>query len=175
MEALAFFQPVRSLELEGLDSAAIRGIFQVLEQEYDLAFQGSSQDWASLVAIYGGNPLLLEAAAKHILRQFDGSLTQFLEHGLVVFGRICRLLDWHFERLSSAQREMIARIVLAEAPVPFADLKRGFCYPRKQRQAPEILDNIEWQVPLIRREKGIAVLPVLAEYVRNRLTFCLDC
>lgn len=175
VEALEFFHPVRSLRLEGLDSAIVQDIFQVLEHECDLAFYGSSQDWKSLVTIYGGNPLLLESAAKHILRQFDGSIPRFLEHGSVVFGRICRLLDWHFERLSRVQKKIIAQIVLTEVPVSLASLKCDVCYPRSQRQAPEILDNLERQMLLMREEQQLTVLPILAEYVRSRLTFCLGC
>ena len=79
---------VRSLELNGLDTVAGRAIFQDVAKTQNGSFQGTEEDWSNLVSFYSGNPLALEIVARHILRRYDGNLSEFLSHDLMVFGEI---------------------------------------------------------------------------------------
>ena len=78
VEDLEGVRLVRSLMLGGVDRAAGRAIFYDIGRAYNTNFHGSDEDWKTLIDFYNGNPLALEVAARHILRRFDGNISQFL-------------------------------------------------------------------------------------------------
>ena len=139
---------VRSLELDGLDIVAGREIFQDIARTNNASFQGSREEWLRLISFYSGNPLALEITARHILRRFDGSLSEFLKHELMVFGEIRELLDWHFKRLTAAEKTIVYWLALNREAVSIADLKEDLFSPVAQKYLPETLDAIEKQIPI---------------------------
>lgn len=170
IEDMEGLYPVRSLTLNGLDTAAVQRIFQVIGYVRDSAFDGSPQDWETLVSIYGGNPMLLETAARHILRRFDGSLPAFLQQNLTVFGKIRSCLDWHFDRLSEVQKEIMYQLASSRALASMTSLKKNACSSFFKRQVPEILDNLERQIPLKKVGNCFTVQPVFIEYMNEGST-----
>ena len=160
---------VRSLELGGVDSAAGQAIFQDIGCAYNSTFKGSDDEWETLVSFYGGNPLALEVAAKHILRRFDGDLSQFLAQNLTIFGKIRDLLDWHFDRLSEAEKEVMYWLAINREPVSIADLKGDILSPFAQKYIPETLDTLERQLPIEKSGDQFTIQPVLIEYATERL------
>ena len=170
IEEMEGLQPVRALTLQGLDQAAVEIIFQTISRTQNAAFRGSTQDWQTLIYHYSGNPLLLEAVARHILRRFDGSLPAFLEQGLIVFGKIRSLLDWHFERLSETQQAILHQFAISRKPTSIASLRESVRVPFAQKQIPEILDNLERQIPLTKIGNRFTVQPIFIEYVSDRMT-----
>ena len=169
VEAIEGIQPVRSLTLTGLDHAAVQTIFQTIGRAHGLTFHGSDQDWKTLVSVYGGNPLLLELVAGHILRQFNGNLMTFLEQGQVVFGEIRSLLDWHFDRLSKSQQAIMYQFAISWELTSMADLRASIQSPLTQNRLPEILDDLERQIPLIKTGNHVTIQPIFMKYVSDRL------
>ena len=122
---------VRSLELDGLDIPAGKAIFDDLARTYNANFQGSDREWQDLITFYSGNPLALEVVARHILRRFEGNLTDFLNHNLMVFGKIRDLLDWHFARLSTAEQNILYWLALNPEAVSDRRTQRRFSFPHR--------------------------------------------
>ena len=159
---------VRSLELNGLDLAAGREIFQDIARANNASFQGTEEDWSRLISFYSGNPLALEITARHILRQFDGNLSEFLKHDLMVFGEIRQLLDWHFKRLTAAEKNIMYWLALNREAVSIADLKQDLFSPVAQKYLPETLDTLEKQIPIEKSANRLTLQPVLIEYISER-------
>ncbi|MGJ3248688.1 MAG: NB-ARC domain-containing protein [Elainellaceae cyanobacterium] len=176
VETMAGVWSVRSLELGGVDIAAGQAIFQDIGQAQGATFQGSEADWEQLFSFYGGNPLALEVAAKHILRRFGGDLAQFLAQDLRVFGGIRDLLDWHFERFSDAEKDLMYWLAINREAVSIAELKADVLLPIAQKQVPETLDSLERHIPIERSEHRFTLQPVLIEYMTNRFikTICQE-
>jgi WD40 repeat protein len=160
---------VRSLELSGLDQSSIQAIFQDVTLFYKTNFQGSEQAWNALVAFYSGNPLALEVVARHILKQFNGDLSQFLQQDLRVFGKIRDLLDWHFDRLSDAEQEVLYWLTIHRTAVSIAALRESILLPLHRKQITETLDTLEQRLPLERNQDQLTLQPVLMEYMGDRL------
>ncbi|MDJ0635340.1 MAG: NB-ARC domain-containing protein [Xenococcaceae cyanobacterium MO_188.B29] len=186
IEEIEGIQPVRSLMLGGVDLAAGREIFQDIGCAYNTNFHGSDEDWEAIINFYNGNPLALEVAARHILRRFNGNISQFLQHNLKVFGKIRDLLDWHFERLSEAEKTVMYWLAINRESVSIAELKEDILLPWEKKHLSETLDTLEQQIPL--EKSGDRVLmqslmgetpktalhrftlqPVLMEYMSDRL------
>ena len=168
IEAMEGVQPVRSLELSGLDIAAGRAIFQDIGNAYDASFQGTEEEWEALIAFYNGNPLALEVAARHILKLFDGNLAAFLGQNLRVFGKIRDLLDWHFERLSEAEKEIMYWLAINREAVSISELQEDVLLPFARKCIPETLDILERHIPIEKSEKRFTLQPVLIEYISDR-------
>ena len=159
---------VRSLELNGLDLAAGRAIFQDIARANNANFQGTQSDWSRLISFYSGNPLALEITARHILNRFNGNLSEFLEHDLMVFGEIRQLLDWHFQRLTAAEKNIMYWLAVNREAVSIADLKEDLFSPVAQKYLPETLDAIERQIPIEKSGDRVTLQPVLLEYISEQ-------
>ena len=168
IEDVREIRKVRSLELNGLDIAAGRKIFQDIARTNNASFQGTEEDWSGLISFYSGNPLALEITARHILRRFDGNLSEFLKHDLMVFGEIRELLDWHFKRLTAAEKNIIYWLALNREAVSIADLKQDIFSPVAQKYLPETLDTLEKQIPIEKSGDRVTLQPVLIEYISER-------
>ncbi len=122
-------KPVRFLELGGLDYVEGREIFEEIS-----VFSGTDEEWQKLIEFYNGNPLALELAARHIEKVFFGDISKFLKEGKPIFGKplqddddklddMRKLLDWHFQRLSSEQKEILYWLAINREPVSLSELK----------------------------------------------------
>ncbi|MBE7385439.1 MAG: WD40 repeat domain-containing protein [Leptolyngbya sp. SIO1E4] len=159
---------VRSLQLGGVDKAAGQAIFQSIANAYDASFQGSEEAWEDLIAFYCGNPLVLEVVARHILKLFDGNLAAFLAQNLRVFGKIRDLLDWHFERFSDAEKEIMYWLTINREAVSISELQEDVLLPFAQKHIPETLDTLERHIPIEKSNKQFTLQPVLIEYMTDR-------
>ncbi|MEO1298915.1 MAG: NB-ARC domain-containing protein, partial [Cyanobacteria bacterium J06636_16] len=168
IEAMEGVQPVLSLELGGLDTAAGRAIFQDISRVHNVNFQGSAEAWETVITFYSGNPLALEVVARHILRRFNGNLTEFLAQNLRVFGKIRDLLDWHFERFSDAEKEITYWLAISREAVSIAELQEDIFLPLAQKHLPETLDTLERHIPIEKSDSRFTLQPVLIEYIIDR-------
>ncbi|MEM9907532.1 MAG: NB-ARC domain-containing protein [Cyanobacteria bacterium P01_D01_bin.44] len=168
IEDMEGLQPVRSLELRGLDIAAGRAIFQDIGDAYDASFQGTEEEWEALIAFYNGNPLALEVAARHILKLFDGNLAAFLAQDLRVFGKIRDLLAWHFERFSEAEKEIMYWLAINREAVSISELREDILSPFAQKRIPETLETLERHIPVEKSNRRFTLQPVLIEYMSDR-------
>ena len=167
VDILEGMYPVRSLPLSGLELPAVQKLFQDIDQS--ATFRGSPQDWKTLIATYGGNPLMLEVVAKHIAKWFDGYLADFLYQNLMVFGKIRMLLDQHFESLSEAQKEIVLLLADRVEPVSIEAVRLSLLSSTFKRSISETLDSLERQLLIEREKDELRLLPPLREYVRDHL------
>ncbi len=182
VEEMEGLLPVRSLSLDGLKPASVQKIFQAIGSAYDQTFSASAQDLQAIAKAYSGNPLFLEIAARHVLRRFDGSLSLFLEQGSTIFGKIRELLTWHFSRLSDTQREILYQLIAPQQSALLASLEKTLDSRRhghshshshrtpRQKQLPEILDNLERQIPIETKGHRCIVQPLWIKYIEAEYT-----
>lgn len=158
-------RPVRSYFLTGLPSTTAQ---QLLESSQDL--QASTSDWQELASLYQGHPLALELVAQHIEDVFFGDVGAFLNQGKPVFSDITPLLDWHCQRLSEAELEILYWLVCHRCSVSLQELGARILSPDAQKQLPSTLQVLQRNLPLIRNQKSFALQPVLLEYFTDRFT-----
>ena len=151
-----------------MDIAAGREIFQDIARANNANFQGTEADWSRLISFYSGNPLALEVTARHILRQYDGSLAQFLKRDLRVFGTIRDLLDWHFDRLTAAEKNVLYWLALNREAVSIGELEKDLFSAVDRKHLPETLDSLERQIPIEKNANLFTLQPVLIEYLSEK-------
>ncbi|MEP0871270.1 NB-ARC domain-containing protein [Trichocoleus desertorum AS-A10] len=152
-------RPVRSLELGGLGVTDGQQIFTEIDE-----FSGSEQDWQELIALYNGNPLALELAAKHIRDVFGGNLNEFLKYGKPIFHDLQDLLDWYFQRLTEQEIEVIYWLVINREPVAIAQLSEDLLSPISKEQLPTTLQSLQRRLALEKTGDRFTLHPVLMEY-----------
>lgn len=157
-------RPVRSFQLTGLDAMNGKRIFAELG-----TFSGSDAEWQTLVELYDGNPLALELAAKHIDEVFFGSVTDFLRNDKPIFQDLRELLDWHFDRLSEPEQEIVYWFAINREPITLTELKEDILSPVVHEQVAATLQLLQRRLPLERSNNGFTLQPVLTEYVTERL------
>jgi WD40 repeat protein len=168
IEQMEEVHSVQTLELDGLDKKAVRAIFQDIGRANNVDFYGTESDWSRLISFYSGNPLALEVTARHILRQYDGNLAEFLKHDLRVFGTIRDLLNWHFDRLTTAEKNVLYWLALNREAVTIAELKKDLVSAVERKHLPETLDALERQIPIEKNANRRTLQPVLIEYLSER-------
>lgn len=157
-------KPVRFLELGGLNYSEGREVFKVIGK-----FSGSEDNWRELIEFYNGNPLALEVAAHHIQEVFGGNVAEFLKEGKPVFKDLRELLDWHFERLSDPEKEILYWLAINREPTSLANLKEDILSPIAKEQTSSTLQSLQRRLPLERNARGFALQPVLIEYISEQL------
>src|SRR5262249_54014042 len=105
-------KPVRSLTLSGIGTTDSKSLLSQIG-----AFSGKETDWNDLVNLYNGNPLALELVACHIDQVFGGDLSTFFGSGRPVFADLENLLDWHLDRLTKKERELVHWLAIEREPV----------------------------------------------------------
>jgi WD40 repeat protein len=162
-------QPVRSLELGGLDYKNSKRIFSTVNELQGGNFYGSEQDWQELTEFYNGNPLALELAAKHILNIYSGDIAAFLKEGKQIFRDLRGLLDWYFTRLDDFEKEIMYWLAVNREPMSFTDLKNDVLSSRAKASIITTLELLQRLIPLDRSAGHFTLQPVLMEYMTERL------
>src|SRR5947209_3414493 len=160
---------VRRLQLGGLGVAE----GQVLLADKQLS--GSDEDWANLIARFGGNGLALKVVGESIRQVFDGEITAFLnqEGSSSIFGGIRRLLAEQIDRSSALEQKLLRVLAVEREPVSLVDLI-AHLGPRVNRGA--VLETVE----ALRRRSlleragtagaaAFTLQSVVLEYVTDRL------
>ncbi|MCC5606507.1 hypothetical protein LC612_06820 [Nostoc sp. CHAB 5834] len=159
-------RPVQCLELGGLGYLDGRKIFTEFGD-----FLGSNDEWKELIEFYyNGNPLALELAAKHVEEVFDGNISEFLRQGKKVFHDMRQdLLNWHFERLSKEEKEVVYWLAINREPISVSDMREDILSPEAKEKVPDTLQSLKRRLPLERSSLGFTLQPVLIEYMTDRL------
>lgn len=152
--------PVRFLELGGLDYLDGQKIFQEIGD-----FVGSDAEWQTLIELYNGNPLALELAAHHIQDIFGGHIGQFLREGKPIFDDLRDLLDWHFDRLSEPEKEIMYWLAINREPISLTELQEDLLFSSAKERVTNTLQSLSRRSPLERSAAGFSLQPVLIEYV----------
>ena len=157
-------KPVRFLELGGLNYDAGKSLFE----DYG-SFDGSDAEWKKLIDFYNGNPLALQLAAKYIGEAFQGKIARFFKIGQLIFDDMRQdLLDWHFQRLSDLEKELMYWLAINREPVSIDQLREDTFSLRSKEQLPSTIQSLQRRLPLERTELGFTLQPVLMEYITTR-------
>lgn len=157
-------RPVRSLKLSGLAGAEGKQIFAEIGE-----FAASESEWQQLIDRYNGNPLILELVAKHIVDVFSSDIAAFLQEGAPLLHDLKDLLDWHFNRLTALEQEVMYWLAINREPVTIAELKEDILSPTAKKQVSTTLQLLQRRFPLERRENCFTQQPVVMEYVSDQL------
>lgn len=157
-------KPIRSLNLRGLNELDGQKIFNEIG-----TFCGSDSEWIEVVEFYNGNPLALELAARHIDEVFFGDLSEFLKEGKPLFSNLRELLDWHFDRLSDDEKEIMYWFAINREPLSLSELREDILSPLAKEQIPSTLQSLQRFLPLERTKTAFGLQPVLLEDVTERL------
>jgi Tfp pilus assembly protein PilF/DNA-binding CsgD family transcriptional regulator len=159
----------RSLQLEGLstqDSQKLLSATQSLERAPITSVE-------QLTQLYGGNPAALKLIATTIAELFDGNLDQFLQHDTPIIGDVLgRLLSEQFERLSLAERQLLAWLALLDKPVTPLELYQQTAFAGDLAQLLAILESLRRRSLLDKFLQGktakLAVQPMVKTYLTRQ-------
>ncbi|GFZ90620.1 hypothetical protein [Okeania sp. KiyG1] len=159
-------------ELRGLNVLEGRKIFDKIGD-----FVATDEQWQKLIEFYKGNPLTLEYAAHH-LKYFPGNIAGFLGSGKLIFANIRELLDWHFERLSNFEKEILYWLAIHQEPISITNLKSDIVTKTAQDRISETLHSLQIKLPLEKSKDGkyFTLQPMLIEYITENFitTICQE-
>ena len=155
---------VRILKLAGLDKESVQKIFSEIG-----SFSGSDSEWKRITKFYDGNPLALEIVAKYINRILHGNLLEFINEHTTVFSDIRELLDWHFERFSNYEKEIMYWLSINQNPVSNSDLMEDILLSDSKKKVADTMQSLDQRLPLERSNIRFTLQPVLMEYIIDRL------
>jgi hypothetical protein len=151
---------VRTLDLLGLSDREVEAIGTTNGCHTD-----NSSDWQQLQQSYAGNPLAIKIAATTIRDLFDGSVSEFLEQGVILCNGIDALLAQQFERLSEIEQQVLYWLAIGREAVSISQLLADFIPSGFRSQVLAALQSLDRQ-SLIEKSSGCFTLqPVVMEYV----------
>lgn len=157
-------RPVRVFRLRGLQVTDIEKLFQTKG-----TFIGTKDDWNRLIEFYAGNPLVLHHIATTIQQLFNGSITEFLDQKVTVFGSVLSILDQEFAQLSDTAKATIQCMVHHRQPISFSKLRTQI---QSSVSSPSLLETLEFLQgrSWIEVKAGFFSLqPMMIEYVKSFL------
>lgn len=164
--------PVRFRNLSGLEFSDGKQIFEDIGQ----FSSDADNDWKELIEKrYCGNPLALELVAKHIEEVFSSNISAFLKtkEQVILVDDLKVLLDWHFERLSELQKEVMFWLAINREPISLGKLREDILSWQAEQDLPLTLQSLQRRIPLeIITESSktqFTLQPVLIEYMTERL------
>ncbi len=158
-------KPVRSLALTGIGTPESQNLFAQIGN-----FSGSVANWDQIVKLYNGNPLALELAARHIDQVFGGDLATFLGRGRPVFADLEELLNWHLDRLTEEETNIVYWLAIEREPVSLVTLYDDLVSPLSRQNVASTLQSLQRRIPLERvAGRYFSLQPVLIEHVTARL------
>ncbi|KAM3092462.1 NB-ARC domain-containing protein [Phormidesmis sp. 146-12] len=158
---------VRSLQLQGLSPLEGRLLFEAKGN-----FIGTDPEWSQLIEHYRGNPLALKLVAAMTQEFLNGDITEvlsYIEQGKAVFSDIRDLLARQFDRLSTAEQEVILWLAINREPVPVARLSEDILTAKTQRSLPDAIQSLLRRSMIEQGSAGFSLQPVVMEYVTERL------
>jgi hypothetical protein len=117
---------------------------------------------------------LLELDGLHYLdckKIFEGidSFSGSEKEGKPMFAGMRELLDWHFERLSDSQREVMYWFAINRETISLAELEEDILSTEAKEQLPSTLQQLQYLLPLEKNPQGFTLQPVFIEYMAERL------
>ena len=161
--------PVRSLRLSGLTGSDSKAILQTKGR-----FVGTPADWQVLSDHYGGNPLALKIVATTIQELFEGSITEFLAQGTIIFDDIRTLLQQQFDRLSKLEQDIMYWLAIAREPLAFADLQADLVTAIPKAKLMDAMSSLRRRSLTEKNIDTYTQQPVVMEYVTDRLIEQVD-
>jgi WD40 repeat protein len=126
-------------------------------------------DWYHLQQYYSGNPLAIKIAATTIRDLFDGSVTAFLEQGVILCDGIEALLSQQFERLSEMERQVLYWLAIDREAISIAQLLADFIPSGSRSQLLAALQSLDRRSLIEKNTGSFTLQPVVMEYVTTVL------
>lgn len=151
--------PVRSLQLEGLGSAA-----KELLRAKGLS---AEQRWGTLIKLYRGNPLALKIVASTIQELFEGNVADFLDMSLTgIVQDIIFLVEQQFDRLSPLEKNIMYWLTSEEEAMAIFKLRE--LLPVPELDLFTAIKSLA-ERSLVEKSSGkFGLQPVVKEYVKNQ-------
>ncbi len=122
-------------------------------------------DWHYLQQSYAGNPLAIKIAATTIRDLFDGSISAFLEQGVILCDGIEALLSQQFDRLSEIEQQVLYWLAIGREAVSISQLLADFIPSGFRAQLLAALQSLDRQSLIEKSSGGFTLQPVVMEYV----------
>ncbi|WP_373539294.1 hypothetical protein, partial [Chamaesiphon sp.] len=127
----------------------------------------NSTDWNQLQQSYSGNPLAIKIAATTIRDLFDGSVSAFLEQGVILCNGIDALLAQQFDRLSQIERQVMYWLAIGREAVSISQLLADFIPSGFRSQVLAALQSLDRQSLIEKSSSCFTLQPVVMEYVTD--------
>ncbi|WP_310411649.1 NB-ARC domain-containing protein, partial [Chamaesiphon sp. OTE_8_metabat_110] len=166
------FGSIGTLDLHGLGAIEVAAI--VLQTGYANGTTNGfctadSSDWQHFQQSYSGNPLAIKIAATTIRDLFDGSVSAFLEQGVILCDGIEALLSQQFDRLCDIEQQVLYWLAIDREAVSISQLLADFIPSGWRSQVLGALQSLDRQ-SLIEKSAGCFTLqPVVMEYVTAKV------
>ncbi|MEB3277543.1 MAG: NB-ARC domain-containing protein [Lyngbya sp.] len=150
---------VRSLQLTGSEE-----ISQKILAERGLTV---SSEWKTLTERYGCNPLAIKIVSATVQELYSGQVSEFIRNTLLM-GDVRSLLDQPFERLSTAEKEMMYWLALEQQPLQLSQLQEKMLIPLSASEILEIMGSLGRRSLIEKSQKEGQILfslqPVVMKY-----------
>jgi WD40 repeat protein len=157
---------VKSHDLKPIDVEAGKKIF-TLKGEH---FTATDKEWVQIVNQYNGNPLQLSLIKTHIIEMFSYNLTDFLSCGTLLINNINDLIGWHFNRLSTRERDILLWMAIHMEAVSIEMLEKDLSFDLdSQSTIRNTMQTLIDKIPLEKSNGRYSMQPVLLEYVTRYL------
>ncbi|AFY93242.1 NB-ARC domain-containing protein [Chamaesiphon minutus] len=167
-------KPKTLIHLEG-ESGAVCTLDLLGLSEIEVAEIGSVNgchtadfsDWHQLQQSYSGNPLAIKIAATTIRDLFDGSVSAFLEQGVILCNGIEALLAQQFARLSEIERQVMYWLAIGREAISISQLLADFIPSGFRSQVLAALQSLDRQSLIEKSSSCFTLQPVVMEYVTD--------
>ena len=156
-------RPVRSMQLSGLKKKDGQ---KILQEE---GISGSEAEQQKILEHYVGNPLALRIAVNTVRDLFGGSIEDFIDQGVSVFGDIRDLLDQQFDRLFSLDKSVIYWLAINREPTSLAELRKDMILAASSQKILEALESLGRRSLIEKNEALFTLQPVVMEYITDQL------
>lgn len=156
--------PVRTLQLSGLKTED--SILLLVAKGH----KSCKDELQLLVTLYDNNPLVLKLVATTIQNVFDGSITDFLTEGTIVFGNIQELLEDQFSRLSELEQQILYGLATHHGLVSLAEWSTDFVGSISKRQRLEAIESLQRRSLIEKQPTGFTLQRMVRIYVAQKLS-----
>jgi WD40 repeat protein len=131
--------------------------------------EGAPAALCEVVRRYSGNPLALKLVAVTIQELFGGNVAHFLAQNTLAFDDIRDVLDQHFARLATVERDLVYWLAIEREPISFATLYENLAQPPLRREAIEAIRSLQRRSLLEHIDERFYLQNVIIEYMTDRL------
>jgi WD40 repeat protein/cellulose biosynthesis protein BcsQ len=149
---------VRSLHLNGLDETAGKQLIESIAESRSGSLTGTKVALEELIKLYNGNPLALKLAANYIIDVYSGNVNEFLKPGSrILFEDIQDLLNWHFERLSEEEKDVMYWLAINQKPISILELQNDILSPLSQGKVDLSIQSLQNRLSIQKRKIKIVI------------------
>jgi WD40 repeat protein/DNA-binding CsgD family transcriptional regulator len=131
--------------------------------------EGSPAEFEQLAKRYEYHPLMLKLIIPTIKKLYQGKITDFLQLKITELDSINKILDWHFQRLSDAEKQVIYWLAINREFVDIKELKTDINQSLLSKNLIASLEILLDSSLIYESELGFKLQPVILEYITKNL------